>query len=399
METKNSKKEQTGVKHKVKPFNWKRVKKNNLASLLVTQVPYGQSRPFASPLINFDAYVSSKESIVLGEQKEKDKGKKTLVLDLDETLVHSSFQPVAGWDLVLPVEIEGQIWYVYVLKRPGVDLFLKKMAIYYEIVIYTASLAKYADPLLDWLDPSGLWTYRLFREDCTFYGGIFVKNLSRLSRNLKDTIIIDNSPASYLMHPEWALPITSWYDNMDDTELYLLTPILEWLSKVDDVRVALKSIVFEDKVLFNKASQVLQGGKIGERSHSQQPHLRNIKAADSEVEINQNSNIQSGDISQEKQESESINKNIETKAPAASYFKSYQSVNRKSRTSNLNDKNRGGSQKRNLVEEQNKIHFMPLVDSTRSKPLNVDTVKNGWINKTEKENYASLVESSKKIEK
>lgn len=71
------------------------------------------------------------------------------------------------------------------------------MATVYEIVIYTASLSKYADPLLDWLDPGSLCSHRLFREDCTFYNGIFVKDLSRLARNLKDTIIIDNSPASY----------------------------------------------------------------------------------------------------------------------------------------------------------------------------------------------------------
>lgn len=338
MESKKSRREPNMIKHKIKQFNCKRVKKNNLASLLVTQVPYGQTRPFISPLINFEAYLNTKESIVLGEQKEKDKGKKTLVLDLDETLVHSSFQPVANCDLVLPVEIEGQTWYVYVLKRPGVDLFLKKMALYnYEIVIYTASLSKYADPLIDWLDPAGLWSYRLFREDWTFYGGIFVKNLSRLARNLKDTIIIDNSPASYLMHPEWALPITSWYDNMDDTELYLLTPILEWLAKADDIRTILKSIVFEDKVLFNKASQVLKGGKIGDRSQSQQPHLRHLKQSESDNDANQNSNVQSGDISQSYHESESVTKSNEAKIPAPSYFKSYQSASRKSRTSNLND--------------------------------------------------------------
>jgi len=77
------------------------------------------------------------------------------VLDLDETLIHSSFQTVPNCDLILPVEIENQICYVYVLKRPGVDIFLEKLSRHYEIVIYTASLSKYANPLLDWLDPKG----------------------------------------------------------------------------------------------------------------------------------------------------------------------------------------------------------------------------------------------------
>jgi carboxy-terminal domain RNA polymerase II polypeptide A small phosphatase len=219
----------------------------------------------------------NKDGIVLSEQKPKDLGKKTLVLDLDETLVHSSFQTSGAYDLLLPVEIEDQTWHVYVLKRPGVETFLKKMAEIYEIVIYTASLSKYADPLLDWLDPDGLWSHRLFREHWTFYNGIFVKDLSRLDRSLKDTIIIDNSPVSYLMHPECALPITSWYDDIEDTELYMLTPILQGMSKLNDIRTIIKSIVFEDKVLFNKANQILQGGRVGERSHSQQPALRNTK--------------------------------------------------------------------------------------------------------------------------
>lgn len=75
MDTKNNKREPNTIKHKIKQFNCKKSKKNNLASLLVTQVPYGQTRPFISPLINFDAYVSTKESIVLPQQKDKDKGK------------------------------------------------------------------------------------------------------------------------------------------------------------------------------------------------------------------------------------------------------------------------------------------------------------------------------------
>ena len=180
----------------------KSTERENLASMLVTQVQYGQSKPYVPANVTMENLNNAKPNIVLGPQKENDIGKKTLVLDLDETLVHSSFQPVKNCDLILPVVIENQTWHVYVLKRPGVDKFLEKMAQIYEIVIYTASLSKYADPLLDWLDPKGLCSYRLFREHCTFYNGIFIKDLSRLARNLKNTIIIDNSPASYMRHTE-----------------------------------------------------------------------------------------------------------------------------------------------------------------------------------------------------
>jgi RNA polymerase II subunit A small phosphatase-like protein len=46
---------------------------------------------------------------LIGPQSKKDYGRKTLVLDLDETLVHSQFKPVENADIILPVEIEGQI--------------------------------------------------------------------------------------------------------------------------------------------------------------------------------------------------------------------------------------------------------------------------------------------------
>ena len=75
-----------------------------------------------------------------------------MVLDLDETLVHSSFKPPLDPDIDLPVDIEGRICHVYVLVRPGCLHFLQEMAKHYEIVIFTASLSKYADPLMDILD-------------------------------------------------------------------------------------------------------------------------------------------------------------------------------------------------------------------------------------------------------
>jgi RNA polymerase II subunit A small phosphatase-like protein len=54
--------------------------------------------------------------------------KVTLILDLDETLVHSSFKPVANADFVVPVEVDGIVHRVFVCKRPGVDQFMKKVS-------------------------------------------------------------------------------------------------------------------------------------------------------------------------------------------------------------------------------------------------------------------------------
>lgn len=132
-----------------------------------------------------------------------------LVIDLDETLVHSSFKPVQNADFIVPVEIDGTLHKVYVLKRPHVDEFLKRMGQLYECVLFTASLAKYADPVADLLDKDNIFKARLFRESCAFYRGNYVKDLSRLGRDLNRVIIVDNSPASYIFHPDNAVSIAT----------------------------------------------------------------------------------------------------------------------------------------------------------------------------------------------
>ncbi|KAG8932485.1 hypothetical protein FRC02_001008 [Tulasnella sp. 418] len=164
------------------------------------------------------------------------KGRKCLVLDLDETLLHSSFKLIPQADYVVPVEIEWQWHNVYVIKRPGVDNFLKKMGELYEVVIFTASLSKYADPVLDKLDTHKVVAHRLFRESCYNHKGNYVKDLSRLGRPIQDMIILDNSPASYIFHPNNAVPVSSWFNDPHDTELTDLCPFLTDLMTVDDVR-------------------------------------------------------------------------------------------------------------------------------------------------------------------
>ncbi|KAI9060310.1 NIF-domain-containing protein [Trametes sanguinea] len=166
----------------------------------------------------------------------KHAGRKCLVLDLDETLVHSSFKAISQADYVVPVEIEYHWHNVYVIKRPGVDNFLKKMGEIYEVVVFTASLSKYADPVLDKLDVHRVVAHRLFRESCYNHRGNYVKDLSQLGRPIADTIIIDNSPASYIFHPNNAVPVSSWFNDPHDTELTDLCPFLADLGQVDDVR-------------------------------------------------------------------------------------------------------------------------------------------------------------------
>ncbi|XP_062842321.1 carboxy-terminal domain RNA polymerase II polypeptide A small phosphatase 2 [Trichomycterus rosablanca] len=182
------------------------------------------------------------ETSLLPEVTAEDEGKICVVIDLDETLVHSSFKPISNADFIVPVEIEGTSHQVYVLKRPHVDQFLQRMGEMFECVLFTASLAKYADPVTDLLDHCGVFRTRLFRESCVFHHGCYVKDLSRLGRQLNRTLILDNSPASYIFHPDNAVPVLSWFDDLEDTELLNLLPVFEELSAADDVFTKLKQL-------------------------------------------------------------------------------------------------------------------------------------------------------------
>ena len=66
-------------------------------------------------------------------------------------------------------------------------------------------LFQYADPVADLLDKWDVFASRLFRESCVFHRGNYVKDLSRLGRELHKIIIVDNSPASYVFHPDNAV--------------------------------------------------------------------------------------------------------------------------------------------------------------------------------------------------
>lgn len=178
---------------------------------------------------------------LLPKKTEEFKGKKCLILDLDETLVHSSFKYLRTADFVIPVEIDQQIHHVYVIKRPGVDEFLKKVGQWFEVVVFTASVAKYGDPLLNKLDINHTIHHRLFRDSCYNYQGNFIKNLSQIGRPLADSIIIDNSPASYIFHPQHSIPISSWFSDTHDNELLDLLPFLKDIleENVDDVGLVL----------------------------------------------------------------------------------------------------------------------------------------------------------------
>ncbi|GAA6054481.1 hypothetical protein JCM3770_001010 [Rhodotorula araucariae] len=177
---------------------------------------------------------------------------KTLVLDLDETLIHSTSRSGGGLGKrgapkglktrVVEVVLDGRSTVYTVYKRPWVDFFLRKVSSWYTVVIFTASLPEYADPVIDWLDGGdghgGMVGARLFRaeQDCMARNGSYVKDLSVVDADLSRVCLVDNSPASYAVNQANGIPIEGWINDPHDECLLDLLPMLDSLRFTNDVR-------------------------------------------------------------------------------------------------------------------------------------------------------------------
>ncbi|GAC99646.1 phosphatase [Pseudozyma hubeiensis SY62] len=195
---------------------------------------------------------------------------KILVLDLDETLIHSTSRSpshlsssgrtttsgflgleTAGAFLglrandnprrirphMVEVVLDGRSVLYHVYKRPWTDYFLRKVSSWYTVVVFTASVQEYADPVIDWLDQGrGLISARLFRESCSFSKGSYVKNLKVVDEDLSKVCLVDNSPASYRLNRENGIPVEGWTSDPNDEALLDLLPVLDSLRFASDVR-------------------------------------------------------------------------------------------------------------------------------------------------------------------
>ncbi|EDV23941.1 expressed hypothetical protein [Trichoplax adhaerens] len=175
-----------------------------------------------------------------------------MVLDLDETLVHSHHigyaysligsnnSPMMAPDFVLTLCIDKQPVKFFVHKRPHLDYFLEVVSQWYDLAIFTASMEIYGSAVADKLDLNrGILKDRYYRQHCTFSFGSYMKDLSNVHPDLSDVFIVDNSPGAYRTNPENAIPIKSWFSDPTDTALLNLLPILDALRFTTDVRSVL----------------------------------------------------------------------------------------------------------------------------------------------------------------
>ena len=150
----------------------------------------------------------------------------TLVLDLDETLIH--------------YKSEKNEFYV----RPHLDYFLGKVKDCYELVVFTASIKEYADQIIDKIDSQRVIKHRLYRQHTKFQNNIYYKDLSLINRDLKKTIIVDNSIENFSLQPQNGIYIKSWFDDPNDLALRQMGNILEIIARgfLMDVRPFLQAL-------------------------------------------------------------------------------------------------------------------------------------------------------------
>lgn len=138
---------------------------------------------------------------------------------------------------MVEVVLDGRSVIYHVYKRPYVDYFLRKVSAWYHVVVFTASVQEYADPVIDWLDGGrGLIAGRLFRDSCTYKNGSYLKELRNVDADLARVCLVDNSPASYYLNPANGIPIEGWTHDPSDEALLDLLPILDSLRFAQDVR-------------------------------------------------------------------------------------------------------------------------------------------------------------------
>ncbi|CAD8174402.1 unnamed protein product [Paramecium pentaurelia] len=166
--------------------------------------------------------------------------KKTIVFDLDETLIHCNESIKVPGDVILPIRFPtGDVIEASINIRPYAQQVLQTLSRHFELIVFTASHSCYANVVIDYLDPTKQWiSHRFFRESCVqTEEGAFIKDLRVIgNRLLSDLVLVDNAAYSFCMQQLNGIPILNFYDNKSDQELLYLQNYLMAMKYAKDVR-------------------------------------------------------------------------------------------------------------------------------------------------------------------
>jgi Dullard-like phosphatase family protein len=175
----------------------------------------------------------------------------TLLLDMDETLIHSEeYKPGGRYDMVIEIRApNGRIEKIGVFIRPYCMEFLRRMNQKFEVGVFTAAKQPYADKVLEKMDPTqSLITTRLYRQHCSNANGHFIKDFRVIGNRKKEKVIlVDNLIYSYAADVQNGVPIKPYLFGKDDCELEYLADKLEMLNAEDDV-----AMFIEENFRFSK---------------------------------------------------------------------------------------------------------------------------------------------------
>ena len=361
-ESKQKKKSKSQIKYIKNPDIITQAKPLYLNNLILPLNPHISS---LTPT-NICNKLNEKDEPLLPPKEKEFENKKTLILDLDETLVHSSFTPFEKNDIILEVDFEGIMYNIYVLVRPFAKEFIINVSKYFEVVIFTASIPKYASPLLDILDKQKNIKHRLYREQCTFINGLYIKDLKRLNRPLKDLIIVDNSPLAYAFNEENGLPIKTWYDDYSDNELQKILPLIIFLSNVNDVRTHIINFVDDNEIKYTEANDLIEKYDNGNNNvnNKQKDEQKNKENKDIINNINNENSL----FNDYKIITSNIKKNVNTK------FCFNNIINNKQKNGKLNLSSQRVLNKSD--NEKNNINLIPIKNINSIKQRNSSTNNN-----------------------
>ncbi len=177
--------------------------------------------------------------------------KTLLILDLDQTLIHTTETPLEDTPPVFALSP-----YHHVYLRPYLHQFLYTCSKYFELAIWSSAKRDYVHQVVKKIIPNDIkLSFVWSRKKCTFGSlpvdsvthtqvegfppRVWFKKLAKVKKQgylLNQILIVDNSPEKLLHDTDNAIYIVDFRGNVNDQELLLLSKYLPTLHAVKDVR-------------------------------------------------------------------------------------------------------------------------------------------------------------------